>query len=49
MNPMDKSPDSDSAWAWFLVPLILVAALAAALYLFGDGGPFSGGSGYDLR
>ncbi len=43
----DRS-QKNSLWLWFAVPLLLLAGIAAALYLLGDGA-FSGGSGYDVR
>ena len=46
---MVDRPKKDPSMVWFLVPLLLLGAIAAALFFFGANGPFSNGGGYSVR
>lgn len=48
MSAFEPRPKTERLWPWFVIPLVLLAAIAAALYYFGGNGGFSGAA-YDVR
>lgn len=48
MSLSKERPKAKPLWPWFVIPLVLLAAVAAALYYLSAGGGFSGAS-YSVR